>query len=77
LAAVAITLNTRRRKTLAWKTPAEILSKSTSKPYWTCCDDDLKPNATRADAQRDIFNRTRLHSAIGYISPIEMKQKAA
>ncbi len=39
--------------------------------------------ATRADAPRDIFafiegfyNRTRLHSAIGYISPIEMEQKA-
>lgn len=35
-------------------------------------------------AQRDIFafiegfyNRTRLHSAIGYISPIEMELKAA
>ena len=40
--------------------------------------------ATRAEAQRDIFafiegfyNRTRLHSAIGYISPIDMEQKAA
>ena len=40
--------------------------------------------ATSAEAQRDIFayiegfyNRTRLHSAIGYISPIEMEQKAA
>jgi putative transposase len=40
--------------------------------------------ATRAEAQRDIFafiegfyNRTRLHSAIGYISPIEMELKAA
>ena len=35
--------------------------------------------ATRAEARRDIFayiegfhNRTRRHSAIGYISPIEM-----
>ena len=40
--------------------------------------------ATRAEAQREIFayiegfyNRTRLHSAIGYISPIEMERKAA
>jgi putative transposase len=40
--------------------------------------------ATRADARRDIFafiegfyNRTRLHSAIGYISPIEIEQTAA
>jgi len=40
--------------------------------------------ATRTEAQRDIFafiegfyNRTRLHSAIGYISPIEMERKAA
>ena len=40
--------------------------------------------ATRAEAPRDIFayiegfyNRTRLHSAIGYISPIEMERKAA
>ena len=40
--------------------------------------------ATRAEAQRDIFayiegfyNRTRLHSAIGYISPIQMELKAA
>jgi putative transposase len=40
--------------------------------------------ATRAEAQRDIFayiegfyNRTRRHSAIGYISPIEMQLKAA
>jgi putative transposase len=40
--------------------------------------------ATRAEAQRDIFgyiegfyNRTRLHSAIGYLSPIKMEQKAA
>ena len=40
--------------------------------------------ATRAEAQRDIFayiegfyNRTRLHSAIGYISPIKMELKAA
>jgi transposase InsO family protein len=40
--------------------------------------------ATRAEAQLDIFafiegfyNRTRLHSAIGYISPIEMELKAA
>src|SRR4029078_10472880 len=40
--------------------------------------------ATRAQAQRDIFayiegfyNRTRRHSAIGYISPIEMELKAA
>jgi putative transposase len=39
---------------------------------------------TRAEAMRDIFafiegfyNRTRLHSAIGYISPIEMELKAA
>lgn len=39
---------------------------------------------TRAEAQRDIFafiegfyNRTRLHSAIGYIAPIEMELKAA
>jgi transposase InsO family protein len=40
--------------------------------------------ATRAQAQRDIFayiegfyNRTRLHSAIGYVSPVEMERKAA
>jgi putative transposase len=40
--------------------------------------------ATRAEAQRDIFayiegfyNRTRLHSAIGYVSPVEMERKAA
>jgi len=40
--------------------------------------------ATRADAQRDVFayiegfyNRTRRHSAVGYISPIEMELKAA
>ena len=40
--------------------------------------------ATRDEARRDIFafiegfyNRTRLHSAIGYISPIQMEQKAA
>jgi len=39
---------------------------------------------TRHEAQRDIFafiegfyNRTRLHSAIGYIAPIEMELKAA
>ena len=39
--------------------------------------------ATRAEAKRDIFayiegfyNRTRRHSAIGYISPIEMELKA-
>src|ERR1700758_1191219 len=40
--------------------------------------------ATREDAKRDIFayiegfyNRTRRHSAIGYLSPIEMELKAA
>jgi putative transposase len=40
--------------------------------------------ATRQEAKRDIFayiegyyNRTRRHSAIGYISPIEMELKAA
>jgi transposase InsO family protein len=40
--------------------------------------------ATRQEARRDIFayiegfyNRTRRHSAIGYISPIEMELKAA
>ena len=40
--------------------------------------------ATRAEAIRDIFayiegfyNRTRRHSAIGYITPIEMELKAA
>ncbi|MBT1517062.1 IS3 family transposase [Bradyrhizobium sp. SRL28] len=39
---------------------------------------------TRAEAQRDVFtfiesfyNRTRLHSANGYIAPIEMELKAA
>ncbi|BAL13121.1 transposase InsO family protein [Bradyrhizobium huanghuaihaiense] len=39
---------------------------------------------TRADAQRDIFafiegfyNRTRLHSAVGYIAPIEMELNVA
>jgi putative transposase len=39
---------------------------------------------TRAEATRDVFvyiegfyNRTRLHSAIGYIAPIEMELKAA
>ena len=39
---------------------------------------------TRQQAQRDIFafiegfyNRTRLHSSIGYISPIEMERNAA
>jgi transposase InsO family protein len=40
--------------------------------------------ATRAEAERSIFafiegyyNRIRIHSAIGYISPIEMERKAA
>ena len=40
--------------------------------------------ATREQAQRDIFvyiegfyNNTRRHSAIGYISPIEMELKSA
>jgi len=40
--------------------------------------------ATREEARRDIFayiegfyNRTRRHSAIGYLSPIEMELKAA
>ena len=40
--------------------------------------------ATREDAKRDIFtyiegfyNRTRRHSALGYLSPIEMELKAA
>jgi putative transposase len=40
--------------------------------------------ATRAEAQSDIFayiegfyNRTRLHSSIGYISPTDMERKAA
>jgi len=40
--------------------------------------------ATRAEAARDVFayiegfyNRIRRHSAIGYISPIEMELKAA
>jgi putative transposase len=40
--------------------------------------------ATRAEAQNDIFayiegfyNRTRLHSSIGYITPTEMERKAA
>ena len=40
--------------------------------------------ATREEARRDIFahiegfyNRTRRHSAIGYISSIEMELKAA
>jgi putative transposase len=39
---------------------------------------------TRAEAQRDVFayiegfyNRTRLHSAIGYVAPIKMERKAA
>ena len=39
--------------------------------------------ATKADAQRDLFafiegfyNRMRLHSAIGYISPVAMERKA-
>jgi putative transposase len=39
---------------------------------------------TRAEAERDIFafiegfyNRTRLHSAVGYIAPIEMELKTA
>ncbi len=39
--------------------------------------------ASRADAKRDLFafiegfyNQTRLHSAIGYISPVEMERKA-
>jgi putative transposase len=41
-------------------------------------------HATREEAKRDIFayiegyyNRTRRHSSIGYISPIEMELKAA
>jgi putative transposase len=40
--------------------------------------------ATREEARRDIFvyiegfyNRTRRHSSIGYISPIEMELKTA
>ena len=40
--------------------------------------------ATRAEAKRDIFayiegfyNRTRRHSAIGHVGPIEMELKAA
>jgi transposase InsO family protein len=40
--------------------------------------------ATREETKRDIlptsrafYNRTRRHSAIGYLSPIEMELKAA
>jgi putative transposase len=43
-----------------------------------------RQHQTRAEAQRDIFTyidgfhkRTRLHSAIGYLTPIEMELKAA
>ena len=39
---------------------------------------------TRAEAQCDVFayiegfyNRTRLHSSIGYLTPIEMEREAA
>ncbi|MDF0498883.1 IS3 family transposase, partial [Bradyrhizobium yuanmingense] len=39
---------------------------------------------TRTEAQRDVFafiegfyNRTRLHSAIGYIPPVEMELRVA
>jgi putative transposase len=43
-----------------------------------------QPYATREEVKRDTFayiegfyNRTRRHSAIGYLAPIEMELKAA
>jgi hypothetical protein len=42
-------------------------------------DADKEPREGRScgRSQAPFYNRTRLHSAIGYISPIEMELKAA
>lgn len=52
--------------------------------FHTLKTEHVQHYATRAEAQRDVFayiegfyNRTRLHSAIGYVSPIEMERKPA
>ncbi|MBR0801235.1 hypothetical protein JQ615_38370 [Bradyrhizobium jicamae] len=69
--------------------PVPKLLKSLSANYRNRCPEiaetrNHRQYNTRAEAQRDIFafiegfyNRTRLHSAIGYIAPIEMELKAA
>jgi hypothetical protein len=42
-------------------------------------DADKEPREARScgRSQTSLYNRTRRHSAIGYISPIEMELKAA
>jgi hypothetical protein len=42
-------------------------------------DADKEPREERScgRSQTSLYNRTRRHSAIGYISPIEMELKAA
>jgi IS30 family transposase len=41
LAAVALALNTRPRKTLGWRTPAEALDEVLQSAHTQCCDDQL------------------------------------
>ena len=43
LAAVAHALNTRPRKVLGWRTPAEAMDITYNRSTMKCCDDQLNP----------------------------------
>ena len=77
LDAVAHAINTRPRKTLGWKTPAEALDGVLAKVHkdGVATTGSIR-QAEEFDYIERFYNPTRRHSTLGYLSPIDFERQA-